>query len=1010
MAEKSAYSRRDFLKIIGAGAGMAATGCGHDLPEKFIPYVVQPDESIPGIATWYSGTCNECSARCGTLARVREGRVVKLEGSPAHPVNHGGLCATGQSALQALYDPDRLRVPLQRELKGNFKPISWSDGVAAAADALSACASGGEGVLVTRRLSGSEAAIVEEFVAKLPGLKHIEFELSGWDLVDAAAEQVFGPNMRTRFDFTPADVVVSFGADYLETWLSPVEFSHQWSKRRKVGGGQKVSKVVHFEPRLSLTAGNADHWVMNQPGSERELLLALLKSVIEKTGGANLPASWRDTVTKLTAAVDRKACAARGGVSEELIDTLAGELVQAKGSLVVAGGAAASGPDALANSVLANLLNVALGNIGKSVLLWKASKPAVSGFEQLATLSRDLHAKKKKLAVLMFAGVNPAYALPEASKFREALAAVGTVIAVSAHLDESTNMATIVLPASHQLESWGDSEPVPGVYAINQPAMAPLYATQSLGDTLISLAAHTKINKPYEKFSGFYDYIRAKWKARTGDADFEQRWLKYVEHGGDFTAPPVASLPAGDVALAALPIKTEASKTPETLSLMVYPSVNSIDGAAANRPWMQELPSPTTSAVWGSWVEMHPDLAEKLGIAAGDTVQVVTPTGYVGAPAYITKFIAPGLVAVPLGQGHESYGRFAVGVGANGLQALAVAPDQRFTSLISIATDVRLRGNSKEDFVVLQGSDSQYRRGIVRSILASQAALLMERNGHKVEHSKAEKANAEHEEREAEGAEEEDPLALGPRPMPKQMYRQMDHPLYRWGMSIDLSNCTGCSACVVACYAENNIPVVGKTICNEGREMSWLRIERYLDGPAHQPVEGYAPMMCQHCNNAPCEPVCPVYATYHTDEGLNSMVYNRCVGTRYCLNNCSYKVRRFNWFKYTWAEPLNWQLNPDVTVREIGVMEKCSFCIQRIREGSNKAKDLGRPVQDGEVLTACASSCPTKAITFGNLNNPDSAVSKDHQNPRVYKVLDVELNTQPAVAYLARVKNQPIGV
>lgn len=1003
MAEKSAYSRRDFLKIIGAGAGMAATGCGRDLPEKFIPYVVQPDESIPGVATWYSGTCRECSAGCGTLARVREGRVVKLEGNPLHPINKGGLCAIGQSSLQALYDPDRIRVPLQRDVSKGFKPLGWTDAIAASADALAACASGGEGVIVTRRLSGSEAAVVDEFCAKLPGLKHISFDTFGWDLVDSAAEQVFGPNMRTRFDFSQADVVVSFGADYLESWLSPVEFARQWAERRKLVADKKISKVVHFEPRLSLTGGNADHWVMNQPGSERELLLALLKSVVEKTGGANVPATSREAVKKLVEGVDRKACAARGGVSEELIDTLAGELVQAKQSLVVAGGAAASGPDALECAVLANLVNVALGNVGKSVTLSKAPAPAKSGFEELVTLGRDLRTKKRKLAVMVLAGVNPAYVLPEASKFREAFSGIGTVIAVSAHLDETTNMANIVLPVSHQLESWGDSEPLPGVFALNQPAMAPLYQTQSLGDTLISLAAHTKINKPFEKFSGFYDYMRARWKARTGEGDFEARWVKYVEHGGDFSAKAAVAPALGELTFNPASLHTEVTKAPETLSVMVYPSVNSFDGSSANRPWMQELPSTTTSAVWGSWVEMHPDLAAKLGVATGDSVQVVTPTGYIGAPAYITKFIAPGLVAVPLGQGHESYGRFAVGVGANGLQALAVSESQRFAGYISAATDVRPRGNAKEDFVTLQGSDSQYRRGIVRSILASQAALLLERNGHKIHHE-------EPEGKEEGGAEEEDPLALGPRPLPKQMYRQTEHVLYQFGMSIDLSNCTGCSACVIACQAENNVPTVGKTICNEGREMSWIRIERYLDGPAHQPVEGYAPMMCQQCNNAPCEPVCPVYATYHTEEGLNTMVYNRCVGTRYCANNCSYKVRRFNFFKYTWAEPLNWQLNPDVTVREVGVMEKCSFCIQRIREGTNKAKDLGRPVIDGDIIPACASSCPTKAITFGNLKDGASAVSKLHADPRVYKVLDVELNTQPAVAYLARVKNQPIGV
>ena len=1031
---KSGYSRRDFLKIFGAGASIAAAGCGKDLPEKFIPYVVQPDEVIPGVALWYAGTCRECSAGCGTLARVREGRVVKLEGNPEHPVNRGGLCAIGQSSLQALYDPDRVRNPLVREVNKSFESKSWTDAVTAAAEAFASVTPATPGLILTGVVSGSEAKLISEFVEKVPGLEHIQYELSGKDLVDVAAEQVFGTKLRTAFDLSKADVLVSFGADYLETWLSPVEFSRQWAERRKIESEHKLSKVVHFEPRLSLTAGNADHWVMNRPGSERALLVALLKAVFDATGGAKIPAGARAQVAAMLQGVEIKALVEGSGVSVELIEKLAAELTKAKTSLVLAGGAACSGADALDIAVLANLLNVTLGNVGQSVKLYSAAQPASSGFDRLVKVSEALNAKEKKLSVMMIAGTNPAFTLPAAAKFRDSLANVGTVIVCATALDETASMANIVLPLSHQLESWGDAEIPGGGYSLNQPAMAPLYGTQSFGDTVISIAANSKLNKPFEKVASFVDYMQAKWQDRVGEAGFSGKWLKFVELGGDL-AKEASYQSLSELAPNALQVRTAAEKPADQLTLLVFPSVNSRDGSSANRPWMQELPSPITSSVWSSWIEMHPDLAAKQGLKTGDVAQLVTANGYIGAPVYVTKFISPGAVAVPIGQGHEGYGRFASGIGANGIQALALSAASaavRFSSLKSVVTDVRPRPDSKETLVILQGSDSQLRRGIVRSVLASQLAVTADHDSHAsahgathgtehgATHGAASAAVGAHAATAAHGSEghgeskheggHHDPLALGPRPLPKQMYRQMDHPLYRWGMSVDLSSCTGCSACVVACTAENNVPVVGKTICDEGREMSWIRIERYLDGPAHQPVEGYSPMMCQHCANAPCEPVCPVYATYHTDEGLNSMVYNRCVGTRYCLNNCSYKVRRFNWFKYTWAEPLNWQLNPDVTVREVGVMEKCSFCIQRIKEGTNKAKDLGRPVKDGEINPACASSCPTKAINFGNLLDPESVVAQHHESKRSYKVLDVELNTQPAIAYLARVKNHPVGV
>lgn len=996
MGEKQTFNRRDFLKIVGAGAGMAATGCGQKLPEKFIPYVVQPDDVVPGVSTWYAGSCSECPAGCGTLIRTREGRAVKVEGNPSHPISSGGLCTHGQSALQSLYDPDRIREPMRRQIGGAFAPAPWKDALDELATAMAdAAAANKEVVLLTGPLSGSISTLIADFSKKFPALKHVEYRPNSGDAVQIAAEQVFGTGMRVGFDFSKADMIVGFGADYLESWISPVEYSRDWATARR-SEGKAPARVVHFEPRLSLTAANADRWFATAPGSDTAVMLALLALVSQKAKNHALDAQ----IQALLAGLRPVELLRDTNVTLRELEDVAEQLAAASSSLVVAGGASTSGDGAVKTAVIANLINVALGNVGSTVVLSRASGPATSSYQTLVELLNAVATKQRNVGVLIVSGTNPAYSLPQKAKWKEAVARIGTFAAVSTQLDETTAYANIVLPMSHQLESWTDAEPRPGVHNLNQPSMQPLYRTQSLGDTLIALAANAKLgNAKFGELGSFHEYMQEQWKARLGGGDFAARWVDAVQRGGEWSERPASASPSGatrelDTTFTAIRSGLKApAAAAGTFAVMAFPSVNSFDGQGANKPWLQELPNPITTTVWGTWVEMHPNAAAQLGINTGDVVQLVSDGGVFESPAYVTPHIHPGTLAVPIGQGHQAYGRYAIGVGSNAFSFLPAEPQGG--QLAMLATGVKARRTISKDILVkLQGSDSQHNRGIARSISHKELT--------KLEHAHEHGGHGEH------GGGHEDPLALGPRPEPKQMYKQMDHAQlpYHWGMAIDLAACTGCSACVVACYAENNIAVVGKTVCDEGREMSWIRIERYLDGPADRPVVGFVPMFCQHCQNAPCEPVCPVYATYHTEDGLNSMVYNRCVGTRYCLNNCSYKVRRFNWYKYAWPEPVNWQLNPDVTVREVGVMEKCTFCVQRIREGVGKAKDEGRLVRDGEVVPACASSCPTKAITFGNLNDKQSAVLERSKSPRSYKVLDVELNTQPVVSYLARVNNE----
>ncbi len=984
MSTKKGFNRREFLKVVGAGTGLAASGCATDIPEKLIPYVVQPDEVVPGNAVWYTGTCDECASGCGVLVRTREGRVVKVEGNPKHPVNKGGLCALGQSSVQALYDPDRVREPLFREIGKSFAPVSWREGIDSFAESISSSSEGGKKtVFFTRPLQPTERVLLARVTSGLSGFSHMEYELLSEVPLRHAAETLYGKGAVTHFDFSKADVVLGVGADYLETWVSPMKFSREFSSRRKPENGS-LSKVFHIEPRLSLTASNADIWMKNAPRTEVLLLKAVLHEVSRKK---SLSGAVGSAVSRLLKGFDSSEALEKSQVTPSLFTQLVESLLSAKSSLVVAGGAGVSA-DASEAALLSLVINIALGNVGKSVLLsFESAEVPQATPAKINQLIADL--KAGHVGTIVFLDTNPAFSLPSSSEFTKALSKAAQVVAITKSLDETAKLATLVLPLSTSFESWGDSEPLPGVFALNQPSMQPVFKTQGFGDILLSLDASQKYasGKKFDKKVNYLDVLKDEWKKRLGASNFESKWASLVQSGGDLSVSPTyrsgVSPDWGAVKESSDKRNGEKKKQSTSgLTAIAYPTVRFHDGRGANRPWMQEIPDPMTSAVWGSWIEIHPDTAEANNIKNGDVVQIKTSHGAVDAPAYVTKYIHPSVVAIPIGQGHEGYGRYAAGVGSNPLKLLSFEATEKASTISLVEGGAQIRPSiAKDKLIQLQFSDSQYKRGFVRSVTEQE-----------FHNPKPSDSHGGH-----------NPLKLGPREEPKQMYKQMEHPLYRWGMTIDLSSCTGCTACVAACYAENNIPVVGKQICEQGREMSWLRIARYFDGPDEHPVTGFGPMMCQHCGNAPCEPVCPVYGTYHSEEGLNTMVYNRCVGTRYCSNNCSYKVRRFNWFNYEWAEPSNWQLNPDVTVRSVGVMEKCSFCIQRIREGQNTAKDEGREVRDGEIVPACASSCPTDCITFGNLKDKQSAVAKDAQSPRGYKVLDFELNTQPAITYLAKV-------
>lgn len=1002
--------RRDFLKVLGvASAATSTVGCFQEDVEKLVPYLTSPDQTVPGVSTYYSSTCRECSAGCGIVVEVRDGRAIKIEGNPEHPVNRGALCARGQAALQGLYNPDRYRTPLERQ-GGKLVPTTWDKAIATLNQQIATAKSSAKArdvVFIGRHEAGSFGAVADLWMDSLGFGAAYQYDPEADLAVRAANLEAYHAAVPT-LDFGAASLIVSFGADFLETWQANVPQQLAFADARaKLQGGPKF---VYVGARRSLTGLNADEWIACKPGSEEAIAAALLAAL---GGGGS---------TTLAQAAEAS------GVSEATLQGLATELREAKPSLVLSG---VTTPNAMQVAGVVASINKVAGNVGVTI---KPATPMLSfdgavGADTMAAVVARLNAGGVPL--IFVRGANPAYDTPKALGFAEAFKKATFKVSFSSYPDETSELCDLVLPDHHALESWGDAESMPGVLGLQQPVMEPVFSTRPTADLLIAAA---QANGAAGKFT----------------TKNYRDWLIGRTPGGEsaFTAALAKGMATGSVAsrTAAAAKTTIAAGVPKALEgtgefyLQVYPHAVLGAGAGANKPWLQELPDPVSKIVWQSWVDIHPATAKRLGIAAGDHVKVQTAAGAITAPAYLYLGIRPDTVGVALGQGHTAYGRYAQQIGVNALDALGATLNSAGGLSLTQSKATLTRTAENSPLVTTEGSARQHGRGIAQAVTAAQLAA--GEFGEEVEH--APPGDASHEflpglrSPVADDAQGE----LGDATSKDKGLYAPDHPTgmakRRWAMTIDLARCTGCSACVTACHAENNVPTVGarwqgrslrpfhtsdgagwdtRPGANilKGREMSWIRIERYFEGgeDGQSPFETrFVPMMCQHCGNAPCEPVCPVFATYHAPDGLNVQVYNRCVGTRYCSNGCPYKVRYFNWHgygesgrrQYAFPDPLHLQLNPDVTVRGKGVMEKCTFCVQRIREAENLAKLEGREVRADEFTTACAEACPSRAIVFGDAADPAWQVAKQVGDRRGYHVF-AELNTYTAVVYLRKVNH-----
>jgi molybdopterin-containing oxidoreductase family iron-sulfur binding subunit len=994
---RTTIDRRKFLTVVGVtGAGaVALSGCSTDKVEKLVPYLVQSEDQIPGIPTYYASTCTECAAACGLHVKTREGRAIKLEGNPAHPVNAGTICSRGQAGLQGLYNPDRLAGPMQKDGSG-WKAISWDDAIALLATKLGGAA--GKVAVLSGAGRGTFDDLLADWTRALGG-ELVRYEPFDHEPMRLANQKVFGLDQLPSHDFAKARHIVSFGADFLETWLSPTEQQRGFAASHGFGGGI-AARHVYVGPRMSLTGMNADEWQPVTPGSEAVVALAMANVILSERSGA--PADANGLRAMLAAYTPDRAGQA-SGLQPAIIQRMAREFASAKPSLAVAGGVNAQHREALELCAAVNLLNYVAGNVGQTVL-FGADLQHGDGYGAVEALFGRFD--QGQVAVVVVHNANPLYALPGSGNFAARFAKVPFKVSTALWLDETAAACDLILPDLHPLERWDDVRPRAGVTGLMQPVMESVRGGRHTGDVVLQVSK--KLGGKLAAFSApdFRTHLEQAWgqvARKRGASDTVQFWRDALQRGGLYDPAPKAT--PVRLAASARTIAPKGATLDGTGDYAFLPAAGSMlfDGRGANRPWLLEMSDPVTKITWGSWVEVHPDTARALDVREGEIVRLTSPTGSIEAPVYVYPGIIPGAVSVPLGWGHTSYGRYATGRGVNALDLLDAKDGNGYLPYLSTRVSVTKTGGYKA-VAKTEGSNRQLGRGI-----ADAMPLTAARKGLTVQQAYAAAGHAEVE----ENPENEVKAIAGFREsvLDKQKHGGYAEAHPKWGMVIDLDKCSGCSACVTACYAENNIPTVGEDDVLRGREMTWMRIERYYEGGSEgEPLETrFVPMLCQQCDNAPCEPVCPVYASYHTVDGLNGQVYNRCVGTRYCSNNCPYKVRYFNWYAYgkrAFPDPLQLQLNPDVTVRARGVMEKCTFCVHRIRGAQFQARMEDRDLRDGDVVTACQQACPSGAIVFGNVNDPSSRVVQAAQaSSRGYHIFD-ELNVRSSITYLAKV-NRP---
>jgi len=978
-------NRRDFLKFFGFSVSAVALAACQKTPVKYaIPYVVKPQNITPGNPEYYASTCGGCNTGCGVMVKTREGRPIKLDGNELSPISKGALCATGQASILSLYDINRLAHPL---VNGKDEQ-DWLKIDNEIRSKLSAIASSNGGIRIVTGTSNSPSfdKAITLFKQKYPTTEVIVYDPISYSGILLANEQSFGKRVIPSYNFDKADVIVSFGADFLGTWISPVEYTKQWVTNRNPKAGT-ISRHYQFESILSLTGSNADVRVPMRDSKEGMYLISLYNEIAKLSGAAQLPVTQN------------------AELAGNAIKNSAKDLFNAKGkSLVV------SKSNSVDNQNLVNGINMLLGNYGSTIDLTNYSNQSKFVEADFEKFVNELSGGTVKGVI--FINSNPVYSYYNSTKLVEGLKKATLVVSTADQKDETSNLAGYVTPDSHFLESWGDAEPKTGLISFTQPTISPVFNTRQSIESILTWAGLPTVQ------ANAYDFIRSNWPDMA-------MWNQSIHDGVYYTSGAKPTAPASDSTSDGLkvlaPLSTSGISVPsfglsltevagkivastpksDEAELVLYQKVGVRDGAGANNPWLHEVPDPISKVCYDNYVSISKTEADKKGLEQNDLVNVTVGNIKIESlPVLIQPGQASGTYAIALGYGRSQSGKVGTNLGKNAYPFLKMM-NGTLSYAITGAISIDKTGDTYELAQTQTHHTIEGRDSVREATLAEYKKNPYVRNEHKI-----------------------DLVSL---------WQEYDYSTgHKWGMAIDLNACTGCGACVVSCHIENNVPVVGREEVRLRREMHWIRIDRYY---SFYTPEGYiskeddideqkssvydniqvvhAPVMCQHCSHAPCETVCPVLATTHSSEGLNQMTYNRCIGTKYCGNNCPYKVRRFNWFRYNDNDRFDYHfnndlgkmvINPDVTVRTRGVMEKCSFCIQRIQAGKLSAKRENRKISDGEVTTACATACPSNAIVFGDMNDPNSEISKLYKNERSYHMLE-EIGIKPSVAYMTKIRN-----
>jgi len=1009
----SSTSRRDFLKFLGFGVGAATLAACEGPVNKAIPYLNKPEEITPGVANWYASTYMDGKDFCPVLVKTREGRPIHIDGNKMSSITHGAVNARVQASVLSLYDSNRLEGPV---VNGELTTWDVVDGEIGSKLAGIKSKGGSVRIMSSSLSSPSTRKAIADFAASFDtvsedgeavsgNVKHVVYDAVSYYGIRKANELSFGKSVVPSYSFDKAKAIVSVGADFLSTWLAPIEFAHQYGQARKIVDGS-MAKHIQFEANLSLTGSNADNRYPVKPSQYGAILTNLYNEI-----------------AKLVASPPIASAPMPGELMEGVMGA-ANHLLKNKGSAILVCGS--NDPNL---QVVANGINKLVGSYGNTINVDEPMLNIQSDDAGVADLIKEMNAGNVDALILY--NVNPSYSLPNATDFDAGLEKVELSVSFADRKDETAAKVNYICPDHHYLESWNDANPRKGEYGLAQPTIAPLFNTRQAQSSLLKWAG---------KSDGYLAYIQDHWREKIFPdqeeyAFFESFWNQSL-HNGVFKSKGI-SISANEVESVAVNSEDEeasnasiqnalaqaagsiakAGEPGDGWEVELYEKTGLGNGSHANNPWLQELPDPVSKVCWDNYITMNPSQMKELGfntilgqVQKAAVVELTVNGVAVQAPVYPQYGQAKGTIGLALGYGRTATGSAGDGVGKNAY------PLTKFNLAAGMSISYSASGVSISDAVgeytlaTIQTHHTMMGRSPVRE------TTLEEYNDDPASNNPAVLvATADHK--------------MKP-PSEVNLWTSFTREGHFWNLSIDLNACIGCGACVVACTSENNVPVVGKDEVSRSREMHWIRIDRYYSSDAEDgnlnamevPSEAeslevlFQPIMCQHCNHAPCETVCPVAATTHSVDGLNQMIYNRCVGTKFCLNNCPYKVRRFNWFSYTnnaqfadvnpaqddWGKMV---LNPDVVVRSRGVMEKCSMCIQRIQDGKLTAKKEGVKLKEGDIQMACASACPTHAIIFGDRNEESSEVTKLDADPRRYYLLE-ELDTQPSVHYLTKVRNK----